>query len=88
LSIDILKDLDIIVINYIGVIRQIPFLDQKTLNKIRKHSYTNWLKKVYNQLDPLYKILRYCIVLDKVYTIKNNIGQTRIAYQNLKSLYK
>ena len=88
LSTDVLEDLDIVVVSYTEVMRQMPFPDQKTLKEIGKRGYANWLKKAYDQLGPLHKISWYRVVLDEAHTIKNNAARTSVACQNLKSLYK
>ena len=88
LSTDVLEDLDIVVVSYTEVMRQMPFPDQKTLNEIGKRGYANWLKKAYDQLGPLHKISWYRVVLDEAHAIKNNAARTSVACQNLKSLYR
>lgn len=84
----VLEDLDIVITSYGVVMRQMPFPNQESRDDIADVGYENWFNAAKDKLGELHKVDWYRVVLDECHTIKNHIGQTSIACQNLKSLYK
>ncbi|KAH8594411.1 SNF2 family N-terminal domain-containing protein [Bisporella sp. PMI_857] len=88
LSMEVLRDIDVVLTSYNEVMQQFPFPNQKGREEIARVGYAKWWKKASRSLGILHRITWYRVVLDEAHTIKNNSARTSLACQNLKSVYR
>jgi SNF2 family DNA or RNA helicase len=83
-----LQDSDIILTSYTEVMRQFPYPDQESRDRISGMGCKKWWKEARQKMGDLHKVTWYRVVLDEAHAIKNNTAQTSLACQNLKSVFR
>ena len=87
-SLEILRDLDIVITSYQEVMRHFPFPKAKDRENIAKNGYKKWWKNASKHMGDLYGVYWYRVVLDEAHAIKNNSARTSLACQNLRSVFR
>ena len=88
ISVEILRDVDIVVTSYQEVMGHFPSPDAKDRERIAKIGYEKWWKKAEKNMGDLFGVNWYRVVLDEAHAIKNNAARTSLACQNLKSVFR
>jgi hypothetical protein len=88
ISVEVLRDLDIVVTSYQAVMHQCPFPDSKDREIIAEVRYKKWWEKAEKSMGDLFSVYWYRVVLDEAHAIKNNSARTSLACQNLRSIFR